>query len=165
MNLGGVATAKPFDTTGFGFAGTGAPRSARMPTLMDLYNRDSNRQLLEQIYPDTSEAARKSALGSLLLGAVAPAALRFASGTPLTEAIEPLPAAFAQAGLQAQQGKQAREQAIREGRFKLASDELANLRAVEAARAKRAAEALAEQENANMRLELKLLKLHHKTLL
>lgn len=98
---------------------------AKMPTLMDLYNRDNNRELLEQIYPDTSETARKSALGSLLLGAVAPAALRYASGTPLTEAIEPLPAAFAQAGLQAQQGKQAREQAIREGRFKLASDELA----------------------------------------
>ena len=98
---------------------------AKMPTLMDLYNRDNNRELLEQIYPDTSETARKNALGSLLLGAVAPAALRYASGTPLTEAIEPLPAAFAQAGLQAQQGKQAREQAIREGRFKLASDELA----------------------------------------
>ena len=98
---------------------------AKMPTLMELYNKDSNRQLLEQIYPDTSETTRKSALGSLLLGAVAPAALRFASGTPLTEAIEPLPAAFAQAGLQAQQGKQAREQAMREARFKLASDELA----------------------------------------
>ena len=141
MNLGGVATAKPSDTTGFGFAGTGAPRSAGMPTLMDLYNRDSNRQLLEQIYPDTSEAARKSALGSLLLGAVAPAALRYASGTPLTEAIEPLPAAFAQAGLQAQQGKQAREQAIREGRFKLASDELTSLRASAAKQAERDYEA------------------------
>ena len=141
MNLGGVATAKPFDTTGFGFAGTGVPRSAGMPTLMDLYNRDSNRQLLEQIYPDTSEAARKSALGSLLLGAVAPAALRYASGTPLTEAIEPLPAAFAQAGLQAQQGKQAREQAIREGRFKLASDELTSLRASAAKQAERDYEA------------------------
>ena len=146
MQAGGVATAKPYFPTGFGFAGTGAPRSAGMPTLMDLYNRDSNRQLLEQIYPDTSEAARKSALGSLLLGAVAPAALRFASGTPLTEAIEPLPAAFAQAGLQAQQGKQAREQAIREGRFKLASDELANIRAVEAARAKRESEVVSIPE-------------------
>ena len=158
MQDGGVARAKPFDTTGFGFAGTGAPRSAGMPTLMDLYNRDSNRQLLEQIYPDTSEATRKSALGSLLLGAVAPAALRFASGTPLTEAIEPLPAAFAQAGLQAQQGKQAREQAIREGRFKLASDELANVRAVEAARAKRAAEALAEQEKRKYEARTKVTK-------
>jgi len=146
MQAGGVATAKPYFPTGFGFAGTGAPRSAGMPTLMDLYNRDSNRQLLEQIYPDTSEAARKSALGSLLLGAVAPAALRFASGTPLTEAIEPLPAAFAQAGLQAQQGKQAREQAIREGRFKLASDELANVRAAEVARAKRESEVVSIPE-------------------
>ena len=104
-------------------------RSEGLPSLLELYKDPKYGSLLEEIYPDTSEQARKQALGSLLLGGVAPAALRFAQGVPLAEAIEPLPAAFAKAGLQAQQAKQATEQARREGRFKLASDELTSLRA------------------------------------
>jgi hypothetical protein len=115
-------------------------RSEGLPSLLELYKDPKYGSLLEEIYPDTSEQARKQALGSLLLGGVAPAALRFAQGVPLAEAIEPLPAAFAKAGLQAQQEKQATEQARREGRFKLASDELTSLRSAAEKARERAAE-------------------------
>ena len=107
-------------------------QSSGLPSLLELYNDPEYGDLLEQIYPDTSEQSRKQALGSLLLGGIAPAALRFAQGVPFAEAIEPLPAAFAEAGLRAQQGKQATEQARREARFKLASDELTRRRAAQA---------------------------------
>ena len=107
-------------------------QSSGLPSLLELYNDPEYGDLLEQIYPDTSEQSRKQALGALLLGGIAPAALQFAQGVPLEEAIEPLPAAFAEAGLRAQQGKQATEQARREARFKLASDELTRQRATQA---------------------------------
>ena len=107
-------------------------QSSRNPSLLELYNDPKYGDLLEQIYPDTSEQSRKQALGSLLLGGIAPAALRFAQGVPLAEALEPLPTAFAEAGLLAQQGKQDTEQARREARFKLASDELTRRRDSEA---------------------------------
>ena len=99
-------------------------QSSGLPSLLELYNDPRYGELLGEIYPDRSEDARKQALGSFLLGSLAPAGLRIAQGVPIAEALEPTLTDLATAGNEAKRVRDVTEQARREARFKLASDEL-----------------------------------------
>jgi hypothetical protein len=103
-----------------------------VPSLLELFNNPKYGELLNELYPDRSEDARKQALGSFLLGSLAPAGLRIAQGVPIAQALEPTLTDLATAGSEARRVKDVTEQARREERFKLASDELTRRRASEA---------------------------------
>ena len=103
-----------------------------VPSLLELFNNPKYGELLNELYPDRSEDARKQALGSFLLGSLAPAGLRIAQGVPIAQALEPTLTDLATAGSEARRVKDVTEQARREERFKLASDELSRRRASEA---------------------------------
>ena len=104
------------------------------PTLASLYQK--NLPTIQSIYGDNTEEARRQALGQLLLGGVAPAALAVAQGQPISEALMQLGPYTAQlgAGVQEQQRKQ--EAAMKQAALSLASDELQAQRAAAAEAAK-----------------------------